>query len=146
MADSVTAALTAVFGVAVFVAGQTVQRFVLEPVQEQRKILGEIAHAVLMYGNVDHVADIRARNLPVSWSVEPEQVVRDVRGLAARLQATLYLIPAYQFLAFLHIVPPKRQILEAIKGLTGWSNSIYSGGATLARDGVVRALKIPRSE
>ena len=36
------AALTIILGVFVFVTGQILLRFVVEPVQEQRKTLGEI--------------------------------------------------------------------------------------------------------
>lgn len=146
MADSGTAALTAVFGVIVFVVGQSTQRFVLEPVQDQRKVIGEIAHAVLMYGNINNVAEVRERGLPVAWSTDPEQVVRDVRDLAARLQASLYIIPAYRVMAWVRIVPLRDRILKAIQGLTAWSNSIHSGGVMAAQDIVVDALGIVRNE
>jgi len=36
-----TAAFTAMFGALVLVIGQVVQRFLLEPMQEQQKTLGE---------------------------------------------------------------------------------------------------------
>jgi hypothetical protein len=145
MADSGTAALTALFGVIVFVVGQSAQRFVLKPVQDQRKVIGDIAHAVLMYGNVNSVSEVQARGMPVSWPANPDQVVRDVRDLAARLQASLYVIPAYQALAWLRLVPSRARILRAIQGLTGWSNSVYSGGAMAAQDIVVEALGIIRN-
>jgi hypothetical protein len=146
MADSATAALTAVFGVVVFVAGQSIQRFVLDPIQEQRKTVGEVAHAVLMFGNVNNVAAIRAAGNPVAWAAEPEQVVREVRALAARLQSSLYIIPLYKVFATLRVVPERDRILRAIQHLTGWSNSIYSGGAQAAQDAVVAALGIVRND
>jgi hypothetical protein len=146
MADSLTAALTAVLGVGVFVAGQSIQRFVLDPIQEQRRTIGDVAHAVLMFGNVNNVAEIRAKGLAVAWAGEPEQVVREVRALAARLQASLYVIPLYGVFAKLHVVRSRERILIAIKHLTGWSNSIYSGGAQAAQDAVVAALGIVRND
>jgi hypothetical protein len=145
MADSATAALTAVFGVAVFVVGQATQRFVLEPVQDQRKTIGEIAHAVLMYGNVNNVDDAHVRGLPIRWSTDPDQIVREVRALAARLQSSLYVIPAYRLLSLLHIVPSRARILRAIQGLIGWANTVYSGGVMAAQDIVVEALGIVRN-
>jgi hypothetical protein len=140
MQEIVTAALTAFFGVVVFVVGQWVQRFVLEPVQEQRKVLGEIAYALLMFGNVGHVAEIRARGLPVLDLEEPIDVVRTVRALASRLQQTLYVIPGYRFLAWCGLVPRREVALAAIPHLIGWSNSIHSGNVATARDEVARIL------
>jgi hypothetical protein len=145
MTDSSTAALTALFGVIVFTAGQSIQRFVLDPIQEQRKAVGDIAHAVLMFGNVSNVTEIRTAGLPVAWAEEPEQVVREVRALAARLQASLYVIPLYSLFAALRVVPARDRILSATKHLPGWSNSIYSGGAQAAQDAVVAALGIERN-
>jgi hypothetical protein len=46
---------TALIAVVVFVAGQILQRFVLEPIQEQRRLMGKIAHALLFYAKRDPV-------------------------------------------------------------------------------------------
>jgi hypothetical protein len=74
-----TAAFTAFFGVIVYAGGQAAQRFVLEPVQEQRKVIGEIAFALLMHGNVNDVAAIRAQGHPVLELTDPLEVARTIR-------------------------------------------------------------------
>jgi hypothetical protein len=109
---------------------------VLEPIHDQRKTVGEVAHAVPMFGNVNNVTEIRASGHLVAWAAEPEQVVREVRALAARLQSSLYVIPLFGVLAALRVIPKRERLLRAIKHLTGWSNSIYSGGAQAAQDAV----------
>lgn len=63
--ELLTAALTALFGVLVFVLGQAAQRFVVEPIQDQRKVIGEVAFALLMFANVAEVAQFRSQRLPV---------------------------------------------------------------------------------
>lgn len=52
----VTAFLSALFGITVFVIRQLIQKLLIEPVQEQRKIIGEIAHALADYANVNDVS------------------------------------------------------------------------------------------
>lgn len=146
MRELTTAALTALFGVVVYVAGQAGQRFLLDPVQEQRKVLGEIAFALLMYGNVTHVAQIRASGMQVLELAEPIDVSRTLRAHAARLQQSLYVIPFYGLLALLRIVPSRKKVLKAILGLTAWSNSIHSGNAVAAQDMVASVLGIVRNE
>lgn len=46
--------------VAIFVLSQAIQRFVLEPLTDQRKVIGEIAGALLYLGNLANVSGIRA--------------------------------------------------------------------------------------
>ena len=48
----VQAVTTAFFAVVVFVAGQFVVKFVIEPVHEQSKVIGEIAYALVFYANI----------------------------------------------------------------------------------------------
>lgn len=87
MSSVVTAALTALFAVIVFVAGQLAQRFILEPIQEQRKIIGEIAFSLLFHANVMDMA--RRANSGLIQIEEPIEVAKTLRSLAGRLRATL---------------------------------------------------------
>src|SRR5215218_7318334 len=60
--SSNTVLTTVLAGVAVFVLGQIAQRFFIEPIQEQRKVLGEVTFAVLYYsGNVRYGAKPEVR-------------------------------------------------------------------------------------
>jgi hypothetical protein len=97
MSSVVTAALTALFAVIVFVAGQLAQRFILEPIQEQRKIIGEIAFSLLFHANVSDMAELS--NAGLVQLEEPKEVVKTLRSLAGRLRSTLYTIPFYDTFA-----------------------------------------------
>src|SRR5688500_11232023 len=52
MSELLKIALTAVGGVTVFVIGQLVAKFLIEPIHEQKKLIGEIAGTIIFYSNV----------------------------------------------------------------------------------------------
>ena len=114
---------TALIAVVVFVAGQILQRFVLEPIQEQRRLIGEIAHALLFYANRDPVGVELG-----SYAAEDLYVAsRHLRDLAGRLRSSIFYIPLYDTVARLvDSVPVKEDVLEAATQLVGWSNSVLS--------------------
>ena len=140
MSSIVTAALTALFAVIVFVAGQLAQRFLLEPIQEQRKIIGEIAFSLLFHANVMDMA--RRANSGLMQLEEPTETAKTLRSLAGRLRATLYTIPFYNAFARLGFVPNSEAVESASQSLVGWSNSIHHGDPEVHRKAIVESLKI----
>jgi hypothetical protein len=104
-----TAALTVVLGFVVFVLGQIVQRFFLEPMQEQKRIIGEIAFAVLYYGNVSIMANKERQ----------EEAVFHLRKLAGQLRATLWTVPWYRLFESLRMVEKRENVLTASEQLVG---------------------------
>jgi hypothetical protein len=113
---------TAISAVLVFVAGQIVQRFVIEPVQEQKRLIGEIAHVLLFYAN-------RGPEGVEVGTFTPEHIheaSHHLRNLAGSLRSTLFYVPFYDLLALLGRVPKKYDVLEAAQQLVGWSNGILS--------------------
>lgn len=133
MGDLEKAALTAFFTVLVFVVGQFLQKFILEPVQEQRRLIGEVAFALVFYANV---------STRFSAPEEKDEAQKSVRKLSAQLRATLWTIPFYNLLAALHIVPKREAINRASTGLIGFSNSFGEGSTRDIRDEIADALKI----
>jgi len=142
MSPTVTAALTAFFGVLVFVVGQFAQRFFLEPIQEQRKVIGEIAFALVFYANVSDTEDNRRRGLAPLEIEDPNTVSKNIRTLASKLRAGLYTIPFYGFFSLLRLIPKKQAISNASAQLVGWSNSIYRGDPDVHRDKIAEQLKL----
>jgi hypothetical protein len=140
--DLLRAAATAFFAIVVFVIGQMVQRLVIEPIQDQRRTIGEITFALLMYDNVSHVAKRNADGHTVVDIDEPVTVIKTLRGLGAKLQQSLRVIPMYSVFERLRMVVPRSRIDTATKGLTGWSNSIYSGDPEPHKSAIIRSLRI----
>ena len=106
--------VTAFVAVVVFVAGQILQGFVLEPIQEQQRLIGEVAHALLFYAN-------RGPEGVELGTFTPEhlhETSHHLRDLAGRLRSSIFYIPFYSTVAWLvSSVPTKEDALEAA---TGW--------------------------
>src|SRR5689334_20030287 len=102
MSEPLKIAVTAVFGVFVFVVGQVLQRLFIEPLQEQRKLLGKIAYALTFYANA-----MAAKQLSFDCGkagLEPDElkvVVKELRGLGSELRASQNTIPLYSLWVFL---------------------------------------------
>jgi hypothetical protein len=123
---------TALLAVLVFVVGQYVLRFVFEPIQEQRKVIGDIAHALLFYANVYEIKTLPPQQDEARRD-EIAQAMGALRDLAARLRASIWTIPFYDALALLGRVPKKTDVLEASAALVGWSNGLYGSRGTELR-------------
>ena len=133
-----TAAITVVLGFVIFVLGQIAQRFFLEPIQEQKRVIGEITHAVVQYANVSDKS-------PPEIRLEAHQELRD---LAARLNATLRTIPLYRYFEARGWVEKKENVNAARSGLVGWSNSVVMEkppNLETHRSAIIKALGLPPS-
>jgi hypothetical protein len=120
MSEVLTAALTVFAGFVVFVGGQIVQRFLLEPIQEQRRVIGEIAYVLLYHGNV-------GRFVPFESQQSRDDTAATLRRLAAELRTTRATIPAYRQLEKTPWVVKTENVITASSSLVGWSNSVIGG-------------------
>ena len=102
-------------GVAVFVVGQIVVKFFLEPIQEWYKLRGEIGHSLIFYANV--YSNTQACD---------DSVIREANGTFRRLSCELFAkvstIPLYSLWSFLHLLPTRSNIEKAGGYLIGLSN------------------------
>jgi hypothetical protein len=100
------------------VAGQWILKFLLEPIHEQRKIIGEIAHAITYYENVSTFEGSSTRDRVPEASAT-------LRRLATSLDASPYLIPKYEFMSSRGWGPKFEDISIASRNLILLSNSVY---------------------
>jgi len=110
----VTAAFTAAFGVVVFVLGQFALKYVIEPIQEYRVTVGNIAYTLLFYANVG----------PLSAPDEIAEAQKHLRSLSGRLNEHLEVIPLYGVFVWLGLVRNRQAVLEAATQFIGWSNGL----------------------
>lgn len=86
---------TVASGTLVYVIGQGVQRFVLAPIEEQRRVIGEIDNERIFLANL--VAHLPYHEPPDDLKLvqpdDPVEASRRVRKLAARLRSTVWTIP-----------------------------------------------------
>jgi hypothetical protein len=115
--------LTVMSGTAVFVLGQILQKFFIEPIQELHKLRGEIADGLIFYANVYS----NPRN-PQDLSNEYDRAQAAMRQLASRLLARTHAIPWYSLWDRLRFVPKRKNVAQASSFLIGLSNGVYDGG------------------
>lgn len=113
-----TSALTIVGGVIVYALSQIILKFIIEPIHGQKKIIGEIADALIFYGNI-------YCNPGIGPKEKIDEASEKLRQLATLLQSRTHLIPCYGFFEKIRIVNKTSAIKEASRNLIGLSNSVY---------------------
>lgn len=105
-------------GVSVFIGGQIFLKWMIEPVQELRKIIAEI----LFYLANDHSI---IHNAHIIDKEEALSSCKNLRRLGASLLATQALIPFYATAFKIFRLPKRENIVLASKRLSLISNSIF---------------------
>lgn len=127
---------TIVTGVLVFLIGQAVLKFLLEPLQEFRRTVSEVAHALIEYANV-------YGNPGLGDDQKLKEASRTLRNLSSRMHAQMYLTPKYRYIAKVLCFPSEKSVSEAVTNLIGLSNSVFASGDPVANAG--RANKIRKA-
>ena len=122
-------------GVITFVVGQLVVKLAIDPVQELKRTIGQISHALVEHANVYQNPGLRSEEIQTETSSH-------LRKLSSQLQAHLYLVPTYSFTAWVFRLPSKNALLEASKCLIGLSNSVFRDSENVMKHNFKRAEKI----
>lgn len=129
-----TAMITVLGGVTVFVIGQFLLKWMIDPLQEYRELKGEIAHALLYHAEVYEEYD------PANRVPETKQHLRE---LAGRLRKTHAKVPLYDLCSKLKLVPVRENLFKASTELVGWSNNLGKDGEkNLRRRTIAQCLGI----
>jgi hypothetical protein len=113
-----TSGLTIFGGLLVLILGQIIQRFFIEPIQEQSKVIGKIASDLSFYANVYSNPGFVNKEMQDEASKSLRQVASELRGVSQT-------IPWYGLWAFLRFVPKHKNIIRASANLIGLSNGLY---------------------
>ncbi len=115
-----TAATTVIGGLIILVMGQIVIRFILEPILEYRKVVAEIAEALLAHAHffADSGPD-SAKEKGLSEAAD------EIRHLAVALNGKAIAIPGYRFIGWLRVIHPYQNVLEARRALWGLANTMF---------------------
>jgi hypothetical protein len=100
---------------------------VIEPVQEMKKMIGQIAHSLTEHANIIQNPGVPPEETMTATSLH-------LRKLSGQLEAQLYLVPIYSITAFVFRLPSRDHVLSAVRSLMGLSNSVYR-----ATDGIYKA-------
>ena len=125
-----TSSLTILGGVIVFVSGQIVVKFFIEPIYNLRKLIGEIAFSLDFYANQiygDHPKTTEAREV--------------YRKQACQLRESCYLILYYDFISLrISSFPPKENLEKASSLLIGLSNKCGTQPAGIEHSPEIKEL------
>ncbi|MCX6743435.1 MAG: hypothetical protein NT116_04330 [Candidatus Parcubacteria bacterium] len=110
-----TSALTIFGGVLIFVIGQIISKFIIDPIHEQKRLIGKIADSLIFYANVYTNPGILPKETMDKASVK-------FRQQATFLQSKTHLIPLYGILSILGLIVSKNNINKASENLIRISN------------------------
>ena len=117
---------TVLSGVSVFVFGQLIVKFAIEPIHECRKLCGEIAEALIFYANVNvRYSGIQKEGLDEAYNA--------YRRLSGRLLARAHVIGFYRVWAFARLIPRRKDLGNAYRSLIGLSNNVLDNGADASK-------------
>lgn len=134
-----TASLTLAGGVLLLVATQFLTRFIVDPLLDFRRLLGEVAYTLIL--------EAKWLCNPNTTANRPEfQRAKDeCRKLASRLHAVSATVPLYDGLASVGLVPPLNDVYAARGHLIGLSNIVATTPIDVVkkhRDEIARLLRI----
>jgi hypothetical protein len=130
-----TVFLTVLSGVITFVLGQLIIKLFIDPVHDFRRVIADIALALIEYANV-------YTSPGVAGSEIEKKVSEDLRRLSSRLNAQMYLIPCYPITAKVFGLPSRSKVLDATSNLIGLSNGVFKSASDLVLVDVEGADKI----
>jgi hypothetical protein len=107
--------LTVVTGFVTFALGQIAVKLVIDPVQEFKRVVADISHALIEYANI-------FGNPGITGPENERKVSGELRKLSSRLNAQMYLIPAYGKTSKLFGLPTRENVTKAAGHLIGLSN------------------------
>lgn len=115
-----TSSLTVLAGVLVFVTGQLIVKFLIEPIHELKKIMGEIRFTLAFYATVIHTPAARDEDRSDRTA---EALMKGSCDLLARVDS----IPFYAFLSshFPRFLPAKTLVVDAATQLRGLSTYVH---------------------
>lgn len=123
-----TASITIVGGVIVYVLGRLFVALFVEPIHRLRSLVGEIADSLVFYAPV-------YGNPGVIKKEVADEAGETLRRQASQLRARVYSIPWYSLWVVMGLVRERTKILEASAELVGLSNSCHGGpGVSVAQN------------
>lgn len=123
--DFVLATVGAMLAFMTFVGGQYILKLVIEPVQEVKKTIGMISHALIIHGKIISSPNIFNQK-------QREEVYEKLNALSAQLQSDFYLVPkSIRLKSFfswycLFNLPSQTEISEATHELETLANCVVS--------------------
>ena len=119
-----------VAGIFIYVLGEIVVKIVIDPVQELKRVIAEIAFKLINYS---HVFKLSASDDSAAATEDKEidtqkltQAAEEYRRLASLLNAGFRLVPFYPFTRVVFLLPKETDIINARNYLLELSEEIFA--------------------
>ncbi|MDB5056003.1 MAG: hypothetical protein JWM44_4053 [Bacilli bacterium] len=122
-----TSTLTVIGGLIVFVIGQIILKYIIEPISDYRKIKSSISITLVYYAN-SYLNPIEINDDNMKYEAlrnERNEVQTKIRKLASELTGSVQVIPFYFLFYLFGIIPSRKKLLEVATNLIGISNSLW---------------------
>lgn len=131
-----TSFLTIFTSVIILVFGQVVIRFIIDPVHDLKKTLGEIDFALAFHAPAIHT--------PFGKEEPENEAQKALMKLSCDLRAKTGGIPLYRFwsVQFCCSLPSKKNCLAAATHLRGLSNSVHDKDRSKKNSGIVSNIRL----
>lgn len=131
---TLTAALTIIGGITIYVIGRIIVPLFIEPMLKLRGLIGEISYSLIFY------ADVYSNpTISIDRSIKYGEAIETFRRQASQLRAIVFTMKFYPLWERINLVPEKVKVIEASSELIGLSNGIDGlPGATGAGNAKVR--------
>jgi len=116
----VTVLIAGGFTLLAAVLGPFVKSRWIEPIQEQKKTVKKVAHALSYYRNVGPDA-------PTSSASRAAEARKTYRDLSAELRSNLEVLSPYGVFSWIRLVPPEEQVRHAGSNLTILASTAQKG-------------------
>jgi hypothetical protein len=131
-----TACVTLSGAVILLVVTQTFTRFVVDPLVDFRRLLGEVAYTLILNAHFFYGASDKAS------TPEFRDATRQCRALASRLHAFSAAVPLYGLLSRIGLVPSQSDVYDAAAQLIGLSNTSVNHPPEFIRERYMRISKL----
>ena len=118
--DLVNMVITVVSGVLVFIIGELFLEFILRPIQEYKKLKGEVAKSLVLYAQYYYNPQFNEDGKSEGHS----DASNNLRELASEVAAFKEITPNY--LITFTTIPKKQHLQTMSENLIGLSNSCYT--------------------
>jgi hypothetical protein len=117
-------------GVIIYVLGEIIVKIVIDPVQELKRVIADIAFKLIHYSHVFKLSTAADTSEEASEKTidreKLEQAADEYRKLASMLNAGFRLVPFYAFARVLFFLPREADIIDARNELIEMSEEIFA--------------------
>ena len=137
-------------GVIIYVLGEIIVKIVIDPVQELKRVIAEIAFKLIHYSHVFKLASSQEPAEEAAGDAirreKLEEAADEYRRLASMLNAGYNLVPFYPVARLLFFLPREADIIEARNGLMEMSEQIFTAPKSFViserRKSIEKLLKV----